>query len=98
MAVKVFIKRHVPEGKAKEVIPVFRELRRLAMEQRGYISGETMRKLDSPDEYLVVSTWQTSEDWRKWLDSSKREALQGKLDALLGGKTEYDIYHYGFAE
>jgi heme-degrading monooxygenase HmoA len=98
MAVKVFIRRNVPEDKAKEVIPVFRELRRLAMEQKGYISGETMRKLDRPTEYLVISTWQTSEDWRKWLASSEREALQGKLDGLLGGKTEYDIYHYGFAE
>ena len=98
VAVKVLIKRRVPEDKAKEVIPIFRELRRLAVEQSGYISGETMRRKDKPEEYLVISTWKTSEDWDTWVTTSERNALQGKLDALLGGETEYEIYHYGFAE
>jgi len=98
MAVKVLIKRKVPEGKAKEVIPIFREMRGLAMEQEGYISGETLRRIDIPDEYLVISTWHSSEDWEKWLAASQRDALQKQLDAHLGGKTEYEIYHYGFSE
>ena len=98
MAVKILIKRVVPEGKAKDVIPLFRELRGLAMKQEGYISGETLRRLDKPDEYLVISTWRASEDWKKWVSTAERNALQGKLDALLGGKTGYEIYHYGFSE
>jgi heme-degrading monooxygenase HmoA len=98
MAVKILIKRAVPPDKAKEVIPIFRKLRALATEQPGYISGETLRRLDKPDQFMVISTWDSSEDWEKWIASRERGDLQDKLDALIGGKNEYEIYHYGFKE
>jgi len=98
MAVKILIKRKVPADKAKEMIPLFRQMRSMATNQPGYISGETMKRLDEPDEFLVISTWHSSEDWEKWLESEDRRKIQDKIDALLGGKTEYEIYHYGFTE
>ena len=98
MAVKILIKREVPPDKAKEVIPLFRKLRALATGQPGYISGETLRRLDKPDQFVVISTWDSSEDWEKWIASRERGDLQDKLDALVGGQTEYEIYHYGFTE
>jgi heme oxygenase (mycobilin-producing) len=98
MAVKVFIKRLVPQDKAREMIPLFRKMRASATTQAGYITGETLRSLDKPDEFMVISTWQSSEDWKKWLQSKERNEVQSKIDALLGGETEYDIYHYGFSE
>ncbi|MFW6054397.1 MAG: antibiotic biosynthesis monooxygenase family protein [Thermodesulfobacteriota bacterium] len=98
MTVKAFIKRKVPEDKAKEMIPLFRRMRALAMEQPGYISGETLRNVNQPDEYLVISVWNSSQDWQKWLDSKKRQEIQNQIDDLLGGKTEYALYHHGFAE
>jgi len=98
MAVKVFIKRIVAQDKARQMIPLFREMRSLAMNQPGYISGETLRNLESPTEFLVISNWQSSTAWEDWLNSKERQELQGKIDELLGGNTEYAIYHYGFAE
>ena len=98
MAIKIFIKRTVPEGKAKEIIPLFREIRSLATNHFGYISGETLRSMDRPDLFLVISTWHSSKDWKKWLASEDRKKIQDKIDALLGGETEYEIFHYGFSE
>ena len=98
MAVKILIKRTVPQDKAREVIPLFRKLRTLANDQQGYISGETLRRLDKPDEFLVISTWESSDDWTKWVESGGRNEVQDRLDALLGGKTDYEVYHYGFSE
>lgn len=98
MAVKVIIKRKVPESKAREMIPLFRQMRSMAMNQDGYISGETLRNLNNPEEYIVISSWQSSEDWTKWLNSRDRQSVQGKIDELLGGQTQYEIYHYGFSE
>ena len=69
MAVKVLIRRHVPEDKAREIIPLFRQIRSLAITREGYISGETLRNLDDPEEFLVISSWQTSEEWESWLKS-----------------------------
>jgi heme-degrading monooxygenase HmoA len=98
MAIKVFIKRTVPESKAKEIIPLFREIRSLATNHFGYISGETLRSMDRPDQFLVISTWHSSKDWKKWLASEDRKKIQDKIDALLGGETEYEMFHYGFSE
>ena len=98
MAVKILIRRSVPESKAREMIPLFRKMRALANEQPGYITGETMRNLEKPDEFLVISTWETSDHWKKWVQSNERQQIQSQIDKLLGGKTVYEIFHFGFAE
>ena len=98
MAVKILIKRDVPLDKAKAMIPLFRQMRASAATQPGYITGETLRSLDKPEEFMVISTWQSSDDWEKWLQSKERNEVQGKIDDLLGGETKYEIYHYGFSE
>jgi heme-degrading monooxygenase HmoA len=98
MAVKILIKRKVPHEKAREMIPLFRQMRASAATQSGYITGETLRSLDNPEEFLVISTWQSSEDWTKWMKSEERNKVQRKIDGLLGGETHYEIYHYGFSE
>ena len=98
MAVKVLIKRNIPEIKAREIIPLFRQMRALAMNQEGYISGETLRNLDDPEEFIVISNWQSSNDWSRWLKSAERQEIQGRIDTLLGGHTHYALYHYGFTE
>jgi heme-degrading monooxygenase HmoA len=98
MPVKVLIKRTVPANVAGDLLPLLKELRTRATNQRGYISGETLRRLDKPDEFLVISTWESADDWKKWITSQERNEVQGKIDSLLGGTTEYEIYHYGFTE
>ena len=98
MVVKIIIKRTVPTDKAKELIPYIRQLRILATKQKGYISGETLKSLDRPDSFLIISTWRTPDHWEKWLLSEERQEIQGKIDALLGGKTEYEMFDYGFGE
>ena len=98
MAVKILIKRKVASDKAREMIPLFRQMRALATNQPGYISGETLKRLDSEDEFLSISTWHSSDDWNTWLQNEERKKMSEKIDALLGGETVYEIYHYGFSE
>ena len=65
------------------------------MSQPGYISGETLHSLDNPGEIVVISTWQTVEQWRSWVANKERLKIQDQIDMLLGKKTEYEIYQYG---
>jgi heme-degrading monooxygenase HmoA len=95
MAVKTIIKRRVPKGRESELLPLLLRLRSKALNQQGYISGETLRNVDNPEEFLVIGTWQTAEDWKAWQSSDERAEIQEKIDALLGEKTEYEIYFYG---
>ncbi len=92
MTVKIIIKRKVPQAKEKDLLPLIRDLRILTTRQKGYISGETLRRIDKPGETVVVSTWETVADWKRWFTSPDRTVLQGKIDALLGQETEYQIY------
>ena len=98
MTVKVFTKKIVPRKKALQVIPLFRQLRALAMNQKGFLSCETLRNLENPGEFIVISTWSSSKDFKNWLGIKEREAIQDKMDGALDGKTDYQIFYYGFTE
>jgi len=95
MAVKVLIKRMMPESKANELMPLFRRLRNLATNQPGYISGETLKRVDKPGEFLIISTWQSIDDWGEYVVSKERTEIQNEIDVLIGTETTYEIYQYG---
>ena len=75
-------------------MPLFQNLRTLAMNQPGYIAGETLKRIDSPGEYLVISTWHSVDNWRQWVLSKERNEIQNRIDMLLQEQTEYEIYEY----
>ncbi|MFH2133512.1 MAG: antibiotic biosynthesis monooxygenase family protein [bacterium] len=101
MTVRVLMIRKLPRmmgGLEAELLPqlasLLTELRTLASHQSGYISGETMRNVADPHEYLVISTWRSIEDWEKWFARKKRAELEGKVDDILGFQTQYKVYTY----
>ena len=95
MAVKIIIHRRVPRGKESQLLPLLIDLRSKATSEAGYISGETLRNVSDPQEYVVISTWQSAEAWKAWEGSKGRSQIQSKIDALLDEKTVYGIYFYG---
>ncbi|MDI9570410.1 MAG: antibiotic biosynthesis monooxygenase family protein [Pseudomonadota bacterium] len=94
MSVKILIKRKVPAEKEGDLLTLIKGLRNAANACPGYITGETMRNVERPDEYLVISTWDSVAAWRQWQSSPERMTIQKRIDDLLGVKTEYDVYHY----
>ena len=94
MTVQVLIRRKFVKEKADEVAPLMVKLRSLARAQQGYMSSESLKCIDPPheDEYLIRSSWQSDEDWKKWLNSEERGAIQQQIDSITGEKTEYRIY------
>jgi heme-degrading monooxygenase HmoA len=92
MPVQVIIKRKLHVDHPKALIPLLTELRNRAKVQPGYISGQTLKNIDNPAEYLVVSAWETVDDWKSWLNSKERREIQGRLDSLIGERTFYDVF------
>ncbi|MCP4119616.1 MAG: antibiotic biosynthesis monooxygenase [Desulfobacteraceae bacterium] len=90
--IKVLIRRTIAESKSKELNLLFVKLRSLAMQQEGYIGGETLKRLDAPGEYLVISRWRSIEDWTRWLVSKERADIQGAIDALTDSETRFEVY------
>ena len=95
MVVKVMIKRKIKEGKTREVFALLNKFRSDAMNQRGYISGETLINHDNPLEILVVSMWQGVENWLRWRENPERQANETLLEKWLDGPTTYESYVFG---
>ena len=92
MIAKIIIKRRFVKDNTPQILSLLNKIRSIAMNQPGYISGETLRSLDDPEDYMVVSKWETADDWKKWLQSKERRDLQGQVDSLIGEKTFYEIF------
>ncbi|MEJ2155917.1 MAG: antibiotic biosynthesis monooxygenase [Desulfobacteraceae bacterium] len=101
MTIRVLMTRRVPQmtaGMDVTILPklseLLIELRNLANQQPGYISGETLRNVDDRKEYLVISTWKSLEAWQGWLGNETRRRVEDQVDALLGASTVYKVYSY----
>jgi len=92
MSVKIIIKRNVTADNVLELTTLLKKLRSLTITQPGYISGETLKRIDKDDECLVISTWESVEDWNNWVKNEKRITVQTEIDRLLGQETEYAVY------
>jgi heme-degrading monooxygenase HmoA len=92
MSVKIFIKRKVQQENVLELTVLLKRLRTLTLDQEGYITGETLVRIDKTDECIVISTWRSVEDWNRWVNDPKRIEVQTKIDEILGEETEYAMY------
>ncbi len=92
MSVKIFIKRKVQQENVLELTVLLKRLRTLTLDQNGYVSGETLSRIDKNDECMVISTWRSVEDWNRWVNDPKRIEVQTKIDEILGEETEYAMY------
>ena len=92
MSVKIFINRSVSEIKVPELTILLKRLSSVTLMQPGYISGQTLKRLDKVNECIVISTWRSLEDWNDWIKNEKRMAIQSEIDELLGTETEYALY------
>ena len=94
MLVKVLMRRQLSNGTARKVFSLIRKIRARAMNQKGYISGETLIDHDDPQKTMVIGTWQSMDDWLAWKEDPSRKELETRLEPLLEGPTEYEAFVY----
>jgi heme-degrading monooxygenase HmoA len=94
MAVKIIIDRKVKKGKEVDFAKLLRALRSKAIPSSGYISGETLRSSEDPHNYIVITTWQSVNDWKKWEKNPERKKIQAKIEKLMARPTKTKIYLY----
>jgi heme-degrading monooxygenase HmoA len=94
MAVRIIIDRKVKKGNELDFAKLLRELRSKAIPSKGYISGETLRALNDPHNYIVITTWQSVDDWIKWEKNPERKKIQAKIERIMAKPTKTKIYVY----
>ena len=92
MPVHVVIKRKFKMNQPEKLFPLLSELNNLAKIQQGYILTETLQSTESDEDYLVISKWETEENWDSWFKRKERREIQGRIDSLIGERTFYEIF------
>jgi len=92
MTVRVVIEREVEPGHEAKLQHLMMQARSKAVKSKGYISGETLRAMDNPNKFLVLSSWNSVEDWKTWEKNPERAKLQTEIAPLLLGKEKCTIY------
>lgn len=95
MSVKILIKRKFKKADSKNVSSVILTSRKNAMGEKGYISSETLCSCDDPNLILVLSTWETKDDWENYRNSSVRKKAEEKYAELFERPTEYEYFNLG---
>ena len=92
--IKVLLERTIKGKHVRDLTRLLRIMRVLAMQQPGYISGETLHAVDDPNHYLVISSWDSAEHWQAWLENPERRKLQAEVDSHMESPTRVRVFTY----
>lgn len=95
MIAKIIIRRQFKEGNSRKIVGLLNELRSKLLHQPGYMSGETLVKKGYSTSIVVISTWQTLDDWHNWKNSDERNKLEAQLEISQESPTEYEEFLLG---
>jgi heme-degrading monooxygenase HmoA len=97
MIAKIIIKRRFTKENRPQILSLLNKIRSFAMNQPGYISGETLMQKDYPENMVVIATWQDMESWTAWKNSDERNTYEAMLEIYQIRPTEYEEYLLGTA-
>lgn len=92
--VKILLERTIKGKHVAEIVQLLRQLRIKAMQQPGYIGGETLHAVGDPNHYLVISSWESLDDWQTWLNNPERQKMQAEVDSYLESPTSMRVFTY----
>ncbi len=79
MISKIIIKRRFVKDNTPQILSLLNKMRSIAMNQPGYISGETLMQNEFPENMAVICTWQNMETWQAWKNSDERQTYEAML-------------------
>ena len=97
MIAKIIIKRRFVKENTPQILSLLNKMRSIAMNQHGYISGETLMQSEFPENMAVIATWQSMKDWIAWKNSEERKTYEAMLEIYQTRPTQYEEYYLGTA-
>lgn len=98
MAIKLLIRRQFKREDLQKGAHLLMRMRYTAMGMKGYISSETLSDYEDPSQVLVVSMWQSLEEWRQWAGSSQRAEFSAELVKYMVGSEQIQILSLGIEQ
>lgn len=91
MSVRIIIDRKVKKGKEADFAKLLRALRSKAIFSKGYISGEMLRNRDDPQNYIVITAWQSVADWEGYEKVPETSKIHARTEKLMARSTKVKI-------
>ncbi|MGB7576068.1 MAG: antibiotic biosynthesis monooxygenase family protein [Thermodesulfobacteriota bacterium] len=88
MSVRIIIDRKVKKGKEADFAKLLRALRSKAIFSKGYISGEMLRNRDDPQNYIVITAWQSVSDWEAYENVPETSKIHARIERLMARATK----------
>jgi heme-degrading monooxygenase HmoA len=95
MIAKIIIKRRFVKENTPQILSLLNKIRSIAMNQPGYISGETLMQADFPENMAVIATWQNMKYWTAWKNCEERKTYEAMLEIYQTRPTQYEEYLLG---
>ena len=76
----------------KDVEPILMQLRSHAMQYPGFVGAENLVSEEDLSVVLMMSTWETIENWRTWVESSRTRDLLRQAKAVVMGTARVTVY------
>jgi antibiotic biosynthesis monooxygenase (ABM) superfamily enzyme len=76
----------------KDVEPILMQLRSHAMQYPGFVGAENLVSEEDLSVVIMISTWETVENWRTWVDSRRTQDLLRQAKSLTMGAARLTIY------
>jgi len=76
----------------KDLEPILMQLRSHAMQYPGYIGAENLVSEENFSIVVMMSTWETIENWRAWVESRVTRDLLRQARAVIIGAARITAY------
>ena len=76
----------------KDVEPILMQLRSHAMQYPGFVSAENLVSEEDSSVVIIISTWETIENWRTWVRSRRTQDLFQQAQAVVAEAARVTAY------
>lgn len=76
----------------KDIEPILMQLRSHAMQYPGFVSAENLLSEKDFSVVIMISTWETIENWRTWAESRITKDLLRQAKAVAVGSARLTAY------
>jgi heme-degrading monooxygenase HmoA len=79
-------------GSEKEWDAAMQERMAAVKDQPGWVGGQMLRPEREPTKRLIVGTWQTRDDWKRWHEDPQFASTREELDGLTAAEEQHEWY------
>jgi antibiotic biosynthesis monooxygenase (ABM) superfamily enzyme len=76
----------------KDIEPILMKLRSHAMQYPGFVGAENLVSEEDFSVVIMISTWETVENWKTWVDSRRTQDLLKQAKSVVMGTARVTAY------